>query len=136
MNAGSKAKMTKFVVDAYAWIEYLKGSEKGRRVAEIIENDLNEVFTSAATVSEIVSKSMRENKEANIALSHINNLSIVINLTQDISIAAGELHFETKKVNKEFGMLDSFVAATARKINAKILTGDEDFKNFKNALFI
>jgi len=32
--------------------------------------------------------------------------------------------------------LDSFVVATAKKLNAKILTGDNDFKNFKEVIFI
>ena len=43
--------MTKFVIDAYAWIEYLEGSEEGMKVSEIIEDDLNDVFTSSATVA-------------------------------------------------------------------------------------
>ena len=128
--------MTKYVTDAYAWIEYLNGSEKGKKTAEILEDAANELFTSSATVGEIISKTLRENRDVKVALTHINNLSTVLNLTQEISILAGQIHFEAKKKNKEFGMLDAFVAATAKKINSKILTGDEHFKNFKDALFI
>ena len=128
--------MTRYVIDAYAWIEYLNGSEKGKKVAVIIEDDFNDIFTSTSTIAEVISKTMRENKETKIALDQINNLSLVLNVTQEIGTEAGQIHFEAKKKNKEFGMLDAFVAATARKITAKILTGDEHFKNFKGAVFI
>lgn len=128
--------MTKYIIDAYAWIEYLDGSEKGKKFGKIIEDNNKELFTSSATVGEIISKTLRGNRDVKVALTHINNLSTVLNITQEISILAGQIHFEAKKKNKEFWMLDAFVAATAKKINAKILTGDEDFKSFKDAVFI
>ena len=76
-SAGWKASMDKFVIDAYAWIEYLDGSEKGEMVAEIIENDENEIFTSSATVAEVVGKVLRRNDDTKIALNHINNFSSI-----------------------------------------------------------
>ena len=128
--------MTKFVIDAYAWIEYLEGSEEGMKVSEIIEDDLNDVFTSSATVAEVIGKVMRKNQDIKVALNHINNFSTVLEVTQEIGISAAQIHFEAKKKNKNFGMLDAFVAATARKLSAKILTGDNDFKEFKEAVMI
>ena len=128
--------MTRFVIDAYAWIEYLDGSEKGKRASEIIEDDSNEIFTSSATVAEIVSKILRRNQDIRVALNYINNFSAVHDVTQEIGISAAQIHFEAKKKNKNFGMLDAFVAATARKIGAKILTGDPDLKNFKDVIMI
>ena len=136
MSAGWKAAMTKFVIDAYAWIEYLNGSEKGDKFGGILEDNSNEIFTAASTTAEVISKFLRANKDIKIALTAINSMSILVSITQDIGSLAGQIHFEAKKKNKEFGMLDAFVAATAQKINAKILTGDEHFKNFKDAVFI
>lgn len=137
MSSGWKEEaMTKFVIDAYAWIEYLDGSEKGKRASEIIEDDSNEIFTSSATVAEIISKILRKNQEIRVALNYINNFSTVHDVTQEIGISAAQVHFEAKKKNKNFGMLDAFVAATARRIGAKILTGDPDLKNFKEAVMI
>lgn len=128
--------MAKFVIDAYAWIEYLNGSEKGKKFAAIMEDSSNEIFTSASTVAEVISKTMREDKDFKVALSHINNLSIVLGVTNEIGVLAGHIHFAAKKKNKGFGMLDAFVAATANKLNANILTGDEHFKQFKEAVLI
>lgn len=128
--------MTKVVVDAYAWIEYFNASEKGLKVKQIIENESNEVFISSATFAEVISKFLRTNKDINIAIQGINTLAALIEVSQEISILAGEIHFTEKKKNEDFGMLDSFVVATAKKLNAKILTGDNDFKNFKETIFI
>ena len=128
--------MTKFVIDAYAWIEYLEGSEEGMKVSEIIEDDLNDIFTSSATIAEVIGKIMRKNQDIKVALNHINNFSTVHDVTQEIGISAAQIHFEAKKKNTNFGMLDAFVAATAKKLSAKILTGDNDFKEFKEAVMI
>ncbi len=128
--------MTKFVVDAYIWVEYLEGSERGIKAGEIIEDKSNELFTSSATVAEIISKFLRMDKDVNIAMDCMSSMSNVISITEEIAHLAGYIHFEAKKKSKEFGMLDAFVAATAKKIGAKILTGDKDFKHFKEAVFI
>ena len=128
--------MTRFVIDAYAWIEYLEGSEKGKKVSEIVEDKSNELFTSSTTVAEIISKFLRTSKDVKIALTAVDTLSVIIMIDREISTLAGHIHFEAKKKFKDFGMLDAFVAATAKSVNAKILTGDNDFKNFKEAVMI
>jgi len=128
--------MAKFILDAYAWIEYFEGSEKGKKVAGIVEDDSNEIFTSSATAAEVISKFLRANKDIKIALMGMNSLSTVISVKKEIGFEAGSIHFEAKKANKEFGMLDAFVLATARSIGAKISTGDEDFRPFREAVFI
>ncbi|MBI2672137.1 PIN domain-containing protein [Candidatus Woesearchaeota archaeon] len=128
--------MTDIVVDTYAWIEYFNASEKGLKAKQIIENKDHKIFISSASFAEIISKFLRTNKDINIAISGLNTLSTAVVVSQEISILAGQIHFNEKKKNKDFGMLDSFVAATAKKLNAKILTGDNDFKNFKEAIFI
>jgi len=128
--------MTRFVIDAYAWIEYFEGSEKGKKFAEIIEDNSNELFTSSATLSEVVSKFLREKNDVKIALTAIDTLSTIAVINQELGVEAGFIHYEAKKKSKDFGMLDAFVAATSKKLNAKILTGDPHFKGFKEAVMM
>lgn len=128
--------MNEYIIDAWAWIEYLDGSEKGKKAAKVIDDFSNSLLTSSATVAEVISKFLRESKDIKIALNAINNLSNVIEVDNEIGVLAGKIHFEAKKKNKHFGMLDSFVVATAKKKKAKILTGDTDFKQFKDVVFI
>ena len=128
--------MTKFVIDAFAWIEYLEGSEKGKTVTEIVEDRANELFTASTTFAEVISKFLKENKDTSIALTALDTLSSIIIINKELSVLAGHIHFEAKKRNKNFGMLDAFVAATAKNLNAKILTGDNDFRGFKEAVIV
>ena len=48
----------------------------------------------------------------------------------------GLLHAEIKQNIKDFGMVDVVVLLTARRLNAKVLTGDPHFKGFKEAVMI
>ena len=128
--------MNKFVIDAYAWIEYLDGTLIGEEVKKILENQENDNYTCAVTVAEIVSKFIRMNKDPNIALKAIRTLSKIINIDVDLSDSTGRVHAEMKRKIKDFGLSDAYILVVARKLNAKILTGDIHFKNLKEAVFL
>ncbi len=51
--------MTRYLIDSWAWIEYLKGSSVGRKVKEEVENDSNDIFTHVVSLAEITSKVKR-----------------------------------------------------------------------------
>ena len=128
--------MTKIVIDAYAWVEYLDGTEKGVAVRKIIEDHENDVYTCAVTIAELVSKFSRKNTDINIALNAIRTLSKIINIDAELSESAGKLHAEVRKRVKDFGLSDAYLLAAARKLQARILTGDAHFKNLKEAMMI
>ena len=109
------------VVDSFAWIEYLEGSQRGTSAAQIIDDESMGVLTSAATLAEVVSKFLRNGKDFQIALQTIQAISTIAEVTTEIGVLAGKIHVEQKKKNRDFGMLDAFVAATAEKNNARIL---------------
>ena len=52
------------------------------------------------------------------------------------SFSAGLLHCEMRKSLQDFGVADAYVLAAARKLKAKVLTGDLAFKNVKDAVLI
>ena len=47
---------------------------------------------------------------------------------------AGEINFDNKKKIKNWGMSDSIILATAKLLNAKVLTGDKHFRNFNSVM--
>jgi len=49
-----------YVVDAYAWIEYLIGSEIGARVKVILEDENNGIYPSAVTLGEVRHRKRRK----------------------------------------------------------------------------
>ena len=127
--------MTKHVIDAYAWIEYLDGSDAGRKVASILENN-NDYYTCAITLAEVVSKVARMGKNAKIAYDVLLGNSQIVDVDDELSLQAGLLHSEMRKTSKDFGLADAYVLATARMLKAKILTGDPHFKSLKEATMI
>lgn len=54
----------------------------------------------------------------------------------EFSREAGLLHALIRKKIKDFGLIDAFVLLTARKIKARVLTGDNYFKGFKEVILI
>jgi predicted nucleic acid-binding protein len=128
--------MSKYVIDAYAWIEYLRGSEKGEKVKSIIENKQNEVLTSAITIAEVLSKFMRSNEDYYTPLKAINVLSRVIDVDEKTAVKAALAHAEMRKKINDFGLADAFVIAISKNLQAKIVTGDKHFQNIPNTIMI
>src|SRR4030067_1293396 len=128
--------MTRYVIDAYAWIEYLIGSDTGAKVYAILEKENIETDACAVTVAEVVSKVAREGKDIKVAYDVLLSNSRVINADEELSKDAGLLHAEVRKTEKDFGLADAYVLATARKLKSKVLTGDPHFKSMKETVLI
>ena len=128
--------MINYVIDAYAWIEYLIGSESGAKVHIILETESREIFTCAVTVAEVISKVAREGRDIKIAYDVLLSNSRVINVNEELSLEAGLLHARMRHIEKDFGLAYAYVLATARKLKSKVLTGDLHFKGVKDAVLI
>lgn len=128
--------MGKYCIDAYAWVEYLIGSEKGRKVADIVENPANMIFTSPVTLAEVVSVAKRESRDYNAAFNTVLNLSMLFEISGEVAMETGRLHAEIKKRLRDFGLADAFVLLAAKKLNAKVVTGDPHFRSFAEALML
>lgn len=128
--------MNEFVIDAYAWIEYFNGTIIGEKVKRIVEDSNNGIHTNIITIVELVSSYTRnklnfeKEKKVILAISNIYNINL------EFAEEAGELHAEIKKTRKHMGLADVFVLLTARKLNAKVVTGDEDFRGLKEVIMI
>ena len=123
------------IVDSYAWIEYLRGSEKGEKVRKLLSEN-NDIYTLNLMISEVVSKVERESENSDIAYNAIIFNSKIFNLTPEISKDAGIFHAQRKKKVRNFGLVDAILFSVAKKLNAKIITGDEHFKTFKETIFL
>jgi len=124
------------VVDAWAWVEYLIGSEFGTKLKEVLDEDSSEVYTCAITLAEVISKVAREGRDVEAAYTMLLSNSQVINVNEELSKHAGLLHCDMRRSLKDFGLADAYVLATARKLKAKVLTGDMHFKGVKEAVLI
>jgi predicted nucleic acid-binding protein len=128
--------LSSYVIDAWAWVEYLVGSELGAKLNEIIDENENKIYTCAITLAEVISKVAREKRDIEKAYKILTSNSQIINIDKELSLQAGLLHCEMKRTLKDFGLADAYVLATARKLNAKVLTGDKHFQNIKDSVML
>lgn len=128
--------MTAYILDAFAWIEYLIGSERGEKVKKLIENEDNDVFTSLVTLAEVVSVTEREKRDSEAIYYRMLMLSKFTGLSPEFSQEAGLLHAKTKKKMRNFSLADAFVLTAAKKLGARIVTGDSHFKRFHKVVLI
>ncbi len=125
----------KYIIDSYAWIEYLDGTSKGQKLKEILMKE-NEIYTLGLSITEIISRVKRMDKDVETAYKAITFNSMIVQIDQETAKRAGLFHAEMRKKIKDFGIVDSLIYLIAKKLNAKIITGDEHFRNFKEAIFI
>ena len=124
----------KYIIDSYAWVEYLEGSKLGEKVREIINDKDKEIFSLNLTIAEIVSKVKRKKGNTDTAYNAIVANSKIKEITPSIARRAGLFHAEIRAKIKNFGLADALILILAREIDAKILTSDEHFRGFKEAI--
>lgn len=124
--------MKRYVVDSWAWLEYMQGSKSGKEVDLRISGG-EEVWTSAVSLAEMVSKYARKGKDSNPVVGAVTTLSRLGIPDIKDAIEAGKIHAKEKERSPNFSLSDSFVLQLARKLEGKVLTGDPDFRGIKEA---
>lgn len=128
--------MTRYVIDSYAWIEYLDGSVKGEKARGIIEGKNAEVFTSVITIAEVCAKARKMNSDPEEAFRRIVALSRVEPIDPLLAKDAGVFRQDMRKKIENFGLADAIILLTARALNAKVLSGDYHLKGFRETEFL
>lgn len=123
-----------YVIDSYAWVEYFRGSEEGMIAKEYIEG--KNCATASITIAELSEKYKRENKNFEGDMNFITARTKILNLNAEIALKAGEINFNNKKKIKNWGMSDSIILATAKLLNAEVLTGDEHFQTLDGVIML
>lgn len=120
------------LLDSSAWIEFLEDAEKSKKVVDVLKAEEN--YTCIVTIAEVVNWCLKNNLETKITeyVKGIAKGSEILNLTMEIVTAAGKLNYERKKIEKNWGMIDSLILSTALFYNLKVLTKDAQFKDLPN----
>ena len=90
--------MLHYLLDTYAWVEYLIGSKKGIKVKKIIENEKNTLSTPENCISEIKLWCFANNEDFKKLFSIVKMGSVIepINLTNWLK--AAEIRQDRKSV--------------------------------------
>ena len=121
-----------YVIDSYAWVEYFKGTKKGEIAKEFIETKEN--ATASITIAELSEKYERENKSFEEDMQFILSRTKIVPLNAEIALESGKVNCVNKKKIKNWGMADAIILATANKLGAKVVTGDEHFRNLNSIM--
>ena len=124
----------KYVLDTYAWAEFFDGSEKGKKVKEIIAE--GKVASSIIVLAELADKCARENRDLEPFIKFIESNSVILQLNKETAINSGKLKLELRKSSKNISLADAIHFQTAKSVNATFVTGDPDFKGIKEILFL
>jgi predicted nucleic acid-binding protein len=131
----------KYVIDAYAWIEYFKASKYGEVAKKYIESE--DAATPTIVVSEVSRKLQKEIELGNETqqgrlkrLEFIRATSQIVDLDFEIAVEAGKADLDIKKKVKGWGLADSVVLCTAKNAKGKVVTGDEHFRELDGVIFI
>ncbi len=127
----------KYVIDSFAWIEYFMGTKKGEKIRTLIEST-EEKITPTICLSEVYAKTLKtENPDlAEKQRTFIKEKSSIAPLDEQTAVEAAKVNCKMKKEIDGWGLADSIVYATGQIKKAKIVTGDEHFKDLENTLFI
>jgi predicted nucleic acid-binding protein len=122
------------VIDSSTWIEYFIDS----RNADIIEKILNEEnnLTPSIVLIELSCKASKENWNFKEILSFIKSKSNIVGISEETLEKIGKTYIKERKKKSSFGMIDATIWSIAENLNAKILTKDNHFKDFKGIILL
>ena len=116
------------LLDTSCWVEYFKGTEKGKKLKELMEKQ-DVFYTCPITIAEISVWCCKNNKPPQDFIASIKKLSIVLDMGEDILVESGIIYHEERKKNGKIGLIDCIIYATAQVHEFILLTKDTDFKN-------
>ena len=124
----------KYLLDSSAWIEYFAGTEKGMKIKQFI-NDA-QIYTTGVIVAEVSTHFLKKGLHAGEAISAIRSLAQLVHFDFNLGQKSAEIYIKERKTQGKFGLADAHVVATARTVQAKLITCDYDFLSISEAIVI
>lgn len=125
--------LEQYIIDTYAWIEYFKGSVRGKKAKPIIENSIS--ITPTIVLAEIKKKFVDWRRmDFEEKLNFIRSRSTIVPLDESNAILAGEIR-ATSNI-QGIGIVDCILLALSKNLGAKVVSGDPHFKGLPEVEFI
>jgi len=137
-NLDNADQLEIYVLDSFALLAHLEDEERGVKVTEILKNaqqsDKIILYISVVNLGEVYYITMRERGDlkAREVLALTKMLPIqIINVDLDLTLKASRL-----KAKYPVAYADCFAAALATEKDARIVTGDPEFKKMEREVKI
>ena len=131
------------IVDSFAWIEFLAGSEHEGKVGEVLAT-AEVAATPDLVLAEVARKLARDGIGRTVVrrkISDISTLSQVIPVNLDIALGVFEAdvelrqHAKLSRLNSP-GLSDAVILSTARTLHGRVLTGDPHFRSLSETIWL
>lgn len=122
---------SKIILDSSAWLAYFLA--ENQEVKDLVEQELF-IFTATISIFEIKRKLVRDSYSSlqiEKTITFIKNRSIFVELTLELIEEAASI-----SVEKNLAAIDALVYTSARKNNALLVTGDNDFRQLEQVKII
>lgn len=133
--------VSSFMIDTYAWVEYLLGSKAGAKARSYIEGGVG--LTPSVVLAELrkwylreIETGRRSESEMQSHFDYIESMTEIVPLDATLALKVGEVDFLMKKRIRGWPLADSIVYATARARASQVASGDPHFKNLEDVIFI
>jgi len=125
-------------IDTSIIIEILreeKSSKQFQNIYGIIKDE--PLFISTIQLAELADWCLRTNSNLEERIAKIKQIATIIPLTETICVEAARLKqdMRTNKIAK-FGILDGIMLASARSMNERLLTSDNDFRTLSDVIIV
>lgn len=125
-----------FLIDTYAWVEYFIGSNKGKIVKEILEDENNIIITPECVLAELKGWAIREKFDFEELYQIVRKLSDIQCLTTEDWLNAASIRNEMRKNQKDFEIIDALIIAQKDRFGCKVISDDQHFELIENTIFL
>lgn len=125
-------------LDTSIIIEIFRNDKNSKTFQEIYSYIKDEpIFISLIQIGEISDWCLKNHIDPEIRITKLKQILNVIPLNEKICYDAAHIKYTIRKRGvTKFGLLDGIVLASARLINQRLLTMDNDFRTISDAVFI
>ena len=123
------------VIDSFAWIEYFKGSDKGRQAAFYIEGGNG--VTPVIVVAELSAYYAREQINSwEQDFQFIESQTALAEFPVSVALIAGQTRQKMRKERSNFGLIDAIIYELALSLKATVISGDPHFEGLPSTIFL
>ncbi|HME51148.1 MAG TPA: PIN domain-containing protein [Candidatus Lokiarchaeia archaeon] len=126
----------KFVLDSYAFMEYVNGTSMGQIVREALINGT--CVTPSIVIAELSNKFHRSGRddEWEPLLKFISAKTHVMPLDKQLASKSGKQKVALRQRVKSIGLADAIIYQTAIEAGGNLVSGDEHFEAFYDVIYL
>lgn len=121
------------LLDSWAWVEFFAGSKTGETIKTYVMDEDQEIIMSSINLAEIyrIALDRFDEQTAEKRRRAMISRCYLIPVDEEIAIKGAKFRHE-----RDCGLGDALIYATAIREGAKVLTGDPHFKGLKDVIFL